>query len=295
MTGQAPDAGASIEHATGEGGLPKVILRSADGATAEVYLHGAHVSSWRPVPDGDERLFLSGRSEFRAGSAIRGGIPVIFPQFAMEGPLPRHGFARTRPWTLASFTPVDQGACVATFVLVDDAHTRSLWPAEFLATLAVRVGGPQLSVALSVENTGKSPFAFAAALHTYLRVRDVEYARLVGLHGGAYRVSGVEGLAFDSAEYVLANGAIDRVYANASPRLVLRDTDRSMRIEATGFPDAVVWNPGPAAAAKMADMEVDGDRRMLCVEAAAVNTPIPLEPDRRWAGSQTLVAEPYVD
>ena len=65
-----------------------------------VYLHGAHVTSWKPARDHDERLFLSERSEFRAGTAIRGGIPVIFPQFAAEGPLPRHGFARTSEWTL---------------------------------------------------------------------------------------------------------------------------------------------------------------------------------------------------
>ena len=71
----------------GRGGLEKVVLRSRDGALAEVYLHGAHVTSWRPAGTREERLFLSERSEFRGGAAIRGGIPVIFPQFAAEGPL----------------------------------------------------------------------------------------------------------------------------------------------------------------------------------------------------------------
>jgi D-hexose-6-phosphate mutarotase len=37
------------------------------------------------------------------GSApIRGGIPLIWPQFGQAGPFPPHGFVRTHPWTLVS-------------------------------------------------------------------------------------------------------------------------------------------------------------------------------------------------
>src|SRR5512146_3353582 len=77
----------------GRNNLPKVILHGPDGAQAEVYLHGAQVTSWKAA-DGLERLFLSERSDFLPGSAIRGGVPVIFPQFNELGPLIKHGFAR---------------------------------------------------------------------------------------------------------------------------------------------------------------------------------------------------------
>ena len=285
---------ASFEHGTGAGGLRTVTLRSDDGAVAEVYLHGAHVTAWCPASDGEPRLFLSGASGFADGVAIRGGIPVIFPQFALQGPLPRHGFARTRPWTLSSLDEVDGGAAVATFVQDDDAETRAAWPHEFVLTLAVRVGGPELRVALSVENAGKSTFSFAAALHTYLRVRDIAAAELVGLHGTGYRVSGHTGMTFDAEEALRFTAEIDRVYSKAADRLLLRDTDRAMRIEKRNFPDVVVWNPGAAASAAMADMEPDGYRRMLCVEAAAVTTPVILDPIRRWVGTQSLIATPLV-
>ena len=79
---------------------PVVTLRADDGAVAEVHRHGAHVTSWRPMGDADDRLYLSARSELDGKAAIRGGVPVIFPQFAAEGPLPRHGFARTSLWSL---------------------------------------------------------------------------------------------------------------------------------------------------------------------------------------------------
>ncbi|HEX6371728.1 MAG TPA: hypothetical protein VF006_22595, partial [Longimicrobium sp.] len=61
--------------------LPKLRLSHASGATAEVYLHGAHVASWVPA-GGTEALFVSRAATFAPGKAIRGGVPVIFPQFA---------------------------------------------------------------------------------------------------------------------------------------------------------------------------------------------------------------------
>ena len=77
--------------------LPRIQLSHASGGTAEVYPYGAHVTSWVPA-GGTEALFLSRAAKFEPGSAIRGGVPVIFPQFAELGPLPKHGFARTQTW-----------------------------------------------------------------------------------------------------------------------------------------------------------------------------------------------------
>src|SRR5438132_247968 len=83
----------------GSGDLPKVVLTAPDGASAEIYLYGAQVTSWIPAGSA-ERLFLSPRAEFRAGASIRGGTPVIFPQFSNQGSLPKHGFARLNSWEL---------------------------------------------------------------------------------------------------------------------------------------------------------------------------------------------------
>jgi glucose-6-phosphate 1-epimerase len=59
--------------------FPKVRLSAPDGACADVFLHGGHVASWQ-TPDGQERLFFSQRAQFGPGAALRGGVPVIFPQ-----------------------------------------------------------------------------------------------------------------------------------------------------------------------------------------------------------------------
>jgi glucose-6-phosphate 1-epimerase len=274
----------------GAGGLPLVPLRAADGASADVYLHGAHVTSWQPAPGGDERLFLSTRSEFRAGAAIRGGIPVIFPQFAAEGPLPRHGFARTTTWSLDEARAAD-GSAVAVLSLRDTPDTRAIWDARFRATISVRVGGAELTVGLVVENDGSSPFSFTAALHTYLRVRYVARAEVVGLEGAQYRDAAERTtLRTDVASVLRVTGELDRVYVGAPSTLLVREPGRALRVATRGFPDVVLWNPGRKRAAGLLDMEPDGERAMLCVEAAVVQTPVTLPPGARWQGSQTLDA-----
>ena len=262
-------------------------ISSADGATAEVHWNGAHVTSWRPAPGNRDRLFLSRRTGSGDGVAIRGGIPVIFPQFAAEGPLPRHGFARTTRWELKEQT--EEG--VVAFELRDTDATRAIWPASFLATLTVRIGGRRLETTLTVQNTGQETFQFTAALHTYLRVDDIAKSEIVGLHGGQYRVSSApDECVNDDQDVLRIHGEVDRVYLHAPPRLTLREPGRELHVESTNFPDAVIWNPGAEKAAALKDMEVHGERHMVCIEAGAIQSPVILEPGRTWSATQALVA-----
>ena len=61
----------------GNGGLPRIQI-TGSGAEGEMYLHGAQVTSWKPAGN-DEVLFLSTKSRWQEGQAIRGGIPICFP------------------------------------------------------------------------------------------------------------------------------------------------------------------------------------------------------------------------
>jgi glucose-6-phosphate 1-epimerase len=267
-------------------------LRAADGAAFDVALHGAQVTSWRPARDGEERLYLSARSSFAAGSAIRGGIPVIFPQFAAEGPLPRHGFARTSEWTLDDVARAPDGGAMAALSLRDSPATRAIWNHAFHATLTARACGEELAVSLAVENTGSAPISFTAALHSYLRVHDVGEVELVGLHGVRYRESGAPGqLIRDEASVVRVDGEIDRVYVDVPRTLTLYEPSRSVEIRLEGFRDAVLWNPGPMKAAALADLPPGGEREMLCVEAGAVQLPVVVAPGERWEGAQRFIAQ----
>lgn len=269
-------------------GLPAVRLVAPDGASAVVTRHGAHVVSWR-TPDGVEQLYLSERSGYAPGKAIRGGIPVIFPQFATFGPLPRHGFARTAAWeAIGSEAP--SGAAAA-FRLAATPATRALWPHDFEATVVVTVGAARLEVALQVANSGGTGFAFSAALHTYLRVPDIAAVRVTGLAGCGYRDQAANGReCLQAGAPVAIDGEVDRIYrAVAAPLRVLAG-DRSVEVTAEGFSDVVLWNPGPEKCAQLDDMPPDGFRRMLCIEAAAIEPPVSVAAGACWSGRQTLVA-----
>lgn len=275
----------------GLGGLPKVVLAAADGAVAEVYLHGAHVVSWIPAGQRADRLFLSARSKFAAGEAIRGGVPVCFPQFADQGPLPNHGFARTSAWALASTQALGTGGARAVLRLDDSPATRTLWPHAFTAEMAVAVIGRSLDLRLTIANRDSAAFEFTAALHSYLRVDDIRHAVVQGLAGTRYRdkiLSRDDVL--ESVPTLAIDRAIDRVYYAAPDKLEVQESGRVTSVRATGFPDTVVWNPWIERGAAIEDLESGGYAHMLCVEAAAARAPVRVEPGRAWIGTQTLVA-----
>ena len=277
----------------GPGGRPIVRLIARDGATADVSLYGGHVLSWTPAGESGSRLFLSERAEYADGKAIRGGVPVIFPQFADRGPYARHGFARTAMWTLEAATRDTHGAATAILGLADSDATRALWPFAFRLRLAVTVGGDALALALTAENPGDAPFSATLALHTYLAVDHLDTAALHGLRptfvdsaaGGTERAEDAEAVTFEGTP------EIDRIYlgAGAAP-LRLTDTGRTVQVKMDGFEDAVVWNPGHEKAAGLSDLAPGEVGRFVCVEAARIGRPISVAPGAFWEGTCRLVA-----
>jgi glucose-6-phosphate 1-epimerase len=262
-----------------------MLLSAPDGACAELTLHGAHVISWIPA-QGGEQLFLSRISEYRPGVAIRGGVPVIFPQFAGRGTLPKHGFARMLPWELLS----TEGG-VAVLRLQDEPSTRAIWPHAFRVDYRVDVGGQDLVMTLRVVNTGTAPFSFTAALHTYLRVEDVRRAAVTGLKGLRYADSAHgEAESVEENQRVLFPGEVDRIYFGTHQPVHLIQKDRHLIVQAEGFTDTVIWNPGPGKAAALADLHSGGYLEFVCIESACIGTPLILEPGAAWQGTQTLTA-----
>lgn len=262
---------------------PKIVITAQDGASAEVHLHGAHVTSWKPAGK-DEQLFLSTRSEFGEGAAIRGGVPVIFPQFSLLGPLPRHGFVRNTAWEV-----LRENRDEVTLTFKDTVATRDIWPHPFRLELSVRVEESRLEMKLHVFNTGDAPFEFAGALHTYLRVQDIAQTTVEGLQGLTFRDANTMVEHPERPARIEFGKEVDRLYYDALPRtIVLRDGQHSLTVNASGFPDAVVWNPGEVKSDKMADMEAGGWKRFICIEAAAAHENIALLPGEEWVGMQVL-------
>jgi len=266
-------------------GEDAVTLVHGSGATARIMRHGAHVVSWVDAA-GQERLYLSSRARYGPGEAIRGGIPVIFPQFA-TGPLPKHGFLRTRRWSL-----VANLGDSASFRITDDDETRTLWPHRYTAELSVELA-EMLTVSLLIRNSGDSTFSFTAALHNYFAVADVQQAAVEGLSGLVYVDKVADGTRCVEEDAELrVRGETDRIYL-AGPRQVAISSalgSSSTVIGADGFGDWVVWNPWRELSLSLADMEPDDYMDMLCVEAARISDPVVLAPGATWTGTEVIGA-----
>jgi glucose-6-phosphate 1-epimerase len=260
------------------------------GDTVLVALQGAHVLSW--VSQGRERLFLSPENLWDGKSAIRGGVPVCFPQFNQRGTLPKHGFARNMAWS-AGKAVVSSDAAHIDFTLSSNADTHAIWQQAFVAVLRVALSSGQLTLTLTVNNTeAHNDLQFTGALHTYLAVDDIDLTELRGLGGRPEwdAVADVHGLAHEALYF---DGEFDRVYtcgenASANP-LHLQDGTSTLQIEQSpSWANSVVWNPGEGKCAALADMPAHGFARMLCVEAAQVFELISIPAGGQWVGWQRL-------
>ena len=267
--------------------MQKTELATPFGAKATIYHQGAHVTSWIPSEALGEQMFVAKQSEFSAGKAIRGGVPVCFPQFAAFGSGVKHGFARNIDWQVKSISG-DQTEAV--FCLADNEKTRELWPHKFELLLTVTLEPTKLVMALTVNNTDDKAFEFSGALHTYFAVSQYTDVQVSDLSGITYWDNGTElndkKRATQSA--LSLDGALDRVYFDAPDALVLDDGALSKKITKQGFTDVVVWNPGPEGAKGLKDMGDNEYHGMLCVEAAIVDKPVQLAKGATWSGIQAI-------
>ena len=268
-------------------GQPALRLALPEGSACTVALHGAHVLSW-VTADGVERLYLSPQALFDGRSAIRGGVPLCWPQFNQRGPLPKHGFVRNVAWRA---DPAGAAGKVDTLVLAlhDDEATRAIWPHAFHAKLALTLAPHSLRIALTIDNTGGAPWSFAAALHSYLRVDDIAQARLEGLQGANRWDAVRDDRHVDLAPALRFGTEFDSVYAAPARPLHLVQPSGALEIaQSASCTETVVWNPGPELSAQLADLPDEGWRNMLCVEAARIDEQVMLAPGGSWQGWQQL-------
>ena len=273
-------------------GIPATRLRSPDGATALIADHGAHVLSWVPA-EAEEVLFLSGCTAFGPGAAIRGGIPIIFPQFAERGGGKRHGFARTAQWRHDQVRS-DNGRVIVSYRLGHGDVGGNAWPHPFELFYEAAIGGKALELSLTIRNLSSVHWECHAALHTYLRVNSVDAAEVRGLQGHRYadQAGHIDGVQQEAVLRIA--GEIDRLYPDAGTHVALQDGSRRITAHHFGFRDMVIWNPGAEKARLLKDLDMDAASLFLCIEAAAVENPVVIDPYESWQGRQVL-ASGYAD
>ena len=255
----------------GNGGLPRIQVEGSQ-VVGEMYLHGAQVTSWKPVGN-DEVLFLSTKSRWQEGQAIRGGIPICFPWFrakADDPKAPAHGFVRTKNWQLESMVEEEAGVVVS-MSTGSDEQTQRWWPAQFRLVHRV-VFGPELTLELTCTNTGRSDLHFEEALHTYNRASDVANVRLQGLDAVQFLDNTDSNRAKIQHGDVTIASETDNAFIATQNDVDLIDPKlrRHIRLKKANSLTTVVWSPWREGAARLGDLG-DGEwTQFLCVEASNI-------------------------
>jgi glucose-6-phosphate 1-epimerase len=256
----------------GNGGLAKVAI-AARGATGEMYLHGAQLTSWQPR-GAEEVLFVSASSRWQDGRAIRGGVPICFPWFGNKADDPRapaHGFVRTTAWQLESIMQAGDAVTVSMFTESND-NTKKWWPADF-HLLHRATFGSELKLELVVRNTGTTSLRFEEALHSYFRVGHIEQVRLQGLNAVSYLDKTDVNRKKSQQGPIVIVSETDRVYLNAKGAIELEDDALRRRIvvaKENSF-TTVVWNPWMEKAKALSDFGDAEWMQMVCIETSNVS------------------------
>jgi len=280
---------------------PLLVLTS-EGASVTIALYGATITHWSHAL-APRALWMSSLSAKGRTGPIRGGVPISFPQFANQGPLSLHGFARTQMWTVLSAT-----ASEAVLQLEPNEETLALWPHTFRLQYTVRLVAASLHLSLAVSNTDAAAWEFTGCLHTYLRVGDINQCSLTGLQGAEYldKVDGgkIKTEAADALRVPAASkesdpdgaagaGFVDRIYRKAGATTVLADAAAGLQYtvaHTASWPDTVIFNPWETGKKgdKGHDFDDDGYLKLLCVEPTIASAPQVLQPGASWEGGQTI-------
>ncbi len=259
-----------ITLATDENELVKLVITS-DQSTAEIYLKGAHVTSFQQR-EKEPLLFMSTSAKIARGNMLHGGIPLCFPWFAnREGETSSHGFARNSIWDLVQTSITPEGDVEVIFQLPKNILQEAGWaPVEVFYRVTV---GKKLQLEFTVNNTTLLPFLYEECFHSYFFVGDIEQVTVRGLKGLTYLDKNEDFAAKQEAcDELPMVGETNSVYLNSTAPIEIHDRSlqRIIRIEKEHSRSTVVWNPWCEKAKEIVDFGPEDYRNMLCVESGNI-------------------------
>ena len=271
----------SVAISSGNDGLPKILVTTKT-STAEIYLHGAHVTGFQK--NGEPPLiFMSRKSWFAPGKPIRGGVPICFPWFGNRDGEPGHGFARIAEWELVKASVAADGAVTLRLAL-PEIPGRETWKnlrTEFVVTVSDTLTMELIAANDSCDET----LEIENCLHTYFQVGDIGAVSIDGLRGAHYLDNAAGGngeLKTQSESPLRIPKETNRLYLDTTITVEIRyeNLKRMIRVEKSGSNSTVVWNPWTTQ--KLPDdFDPAEHQHMVCVESGNVKqNKISLAPEK---------------
>jgi glucose-6-phosphate 1-epimerase len=291
-------------------GLEYVRLVSPSGASAEVYLYGGVVTSYKDA-EGTEFIAVRPDAKMDGSKPISGGLSHCWPQVSCSvgktiispskhmsdtllllssitqfgpGEIQQHGFARNVFWDVKSSTDT-----TVELEMLPSEYTKDMWDKEFACTFSVTLEDDQLNTNMLVKNTGsEGPFDFQAALHSYFTVSSLENLEITGSFEGKEFLNKLVGdggeMQREDRSAITISEEYDRVYKGVNDP-VLKDSGSGKALNVlnkAGWEDTVIWNPF--------GNEGMGFNEFVCVESVKFD-PVTLEAGSSWEGLLVLKPE----
>lgn len=290
--------------------MKEVTILHRSGAEAKVNPFGATLTSYK-TENGREIIFVSSLAKRDGSKAIRGGIPLVFPQFGQpDKEMPQHGFLRCNLWKSKDNYEDETGAacCDFSLSLKDVVKARGgKWSVENTeidceVVLTVKVTAFTIRTILNIQNTGSVNFDFQTLFHTYYTVEggqalNKSLCNVKGLIGYSVedKVTGDKYIQADND--IIVDREVDRIFFNSSkPDLdLVLSTGSNIKIQANALVDevktnvsVVVWNPFIEKSKKLSDFDDEEYHSMICVEPGLLHDVPTLEPAKKAVFEQII-------
>ncbi|KAK7829333.1 putative glucose-6-phosphate 1-epimerase [Quercus suber] len=242
-SGAESDKRTAVEVTKDKNGIGRVLLRNPRGASA--------------------------RAIFKPPKAVRGGIPICFPQFGSRGLLEQHGFARNKIWVIDENPPPlhpndSNGKAYIDLLLKPSEENMKVWPHSFEFRLRVSLAEDgYLTMISRIRNINCKPFSFSFAYRTYISISDISEVRVEGLETFDYFDNLCDKERFtEQGDALTFESEVDRVYLSSSDVIAVLDHERkrTFTIRREGLPDVGVWNPWEKMSKSIADFGMRNTR-----------------------------------
>lgn len=221
--------------------------------TAKVALQGVHLFSWQPKHAKQDVLWTSEIEPFKAGNAIRGGVPICYPNFGTgldSKKMPSHGFARISVWEFADYE-VNADNVWLMFQLLPYARVEMV-----------------LGETCQIHFTKLDETPSQLALHSYFNLADISQTEVSGLPNHCFDQLTKQEQAVENPRKIAEN--VDCIYQIEQPISVIHDHGNARQIEIKhgNASEIVLWNPWHKPTSGMSET---GYRTMVCVETARIH------------------------
>jgi glucose-6-phosphate 1-epimerase len=215
----------------------------------------------------------------KKNNIIRGGVPIIFPQFGNVGRLKKHGFARDLNW-VKLYSKIINEEEIVKYSLITSKYKSLNWDFEAKLSLTFKlIKNVSLSINLNIQNIGNEIFSFTGGLHPYFFIKNRKNLKIYGL---------------EDSEYIDTDPSINSFHLNGDSgieRLFLTNSDievytgyKTLMLTIEGFENWMVWNPGISGAKYIEDLPDNDWDKFVCIEPLVNNKSIMLCPNEIFNG-----------